>query len=693
MSSEQLPIQGEVVRLLEISRGEGAVVAVMPAGAQENYHHFYAGVSRAPALSFLEALLLVLGGDRDEGGRRYEEIVVVNSGRAWSEGELDTPLEEVIHLRSGDTTRERGGIWDSWWYRKPPSLEPASPRGSDAPVGRPDPRGGLRGESRRAQYADISRSRSSAGAHDFPIKVSATETAEYLLKRYDELRQIIETLEESSKSHPTLLLIELAVLDYGDPGRIPPDSLRMTDAGVEKMDWLPKWIDGRDARPSHLDIVFYSRNRLRVEAFRQSGLPRRPSHFQGNWPALAYRGKNMELIEYPCGPFPWGKELFSGDQEGFSAEDGGPGDTPLRRSSYANRTLKTLLRGETHTGKLARVRFAAARPAPPPRPAPTPWISREFWSRLDLPMLRQAILHEYFGAEENSAVQRLLDTIQFMQQQAKEIEDPASFHHAVVSRWVQASTLLLWGKGGSGKSFLGKILGPLIYGHDGHMVSCQEASGGSGTDPNANFRSRFFGSATGYIGSDQPTDAGAHIIGNAGFTVLIFDEVNDISHGDFANSMEVLFGILQDRRYMPSNPALSRGGEPTSLWNSIILLTANLPSFPPPGVPAEKREAIMRRVSDYEAKLLDEKGAIAFAQWYLPKAVEKLLGGVAVCTCDDLTPEISQKGFKERIPDTLRKSLDRFAQNARDKLNEAGISAATCPLVLDITDALREVLR
>jgi hypothetical protein len=691
MSTEHVPIHGEVVRLLETCRGEGTVVAVMPAGDPVGHHHFYAGVSKAPPLSFLEALLLVLGGDREDGSRRYEEIVVVNAGRAGSEGELDTPLEEVIRLRSGGVTVERGGVWDSWWYRRPASVESASPQ-ANLPGNRPDPRGRLRGEGRRAQYEGVAAEPrgSAAGGGDFPLKISGTETAEYLLKRYDELKQIVETLE--GRTHPTLLLLELAVLDYANPDLTPPDRIRITDAGVEKMDWLRKWIDGRSDRPSRLDLVLYSRNRSRVEAFRQTGLPRRPSNVQGNWPALAYRGKNMLSIEYPCGPFPWGRSLFSGDR-GFQPEDGGPGDTPLHRSTYANRTLKSLLRGETPSGKPARIQFASARPAPPPRPEPTPWISREFWSRVDLPLLRQAVQHEYFGVQDNSAVQRLLDTIQFMQRQAEMIDDPVAFHHAVQSRWAQASTLLLWGKGGLGKSFLGQVLAPLIYGHSEHMVSCQEAGGGGGGDPTANFRSRFFGSPTGYVGSDQLTDAGAHIIESAGFTVLIFDEVNDIAAGNFANSMEILFGILQDRRYMPSNPALSRNGEPTSLWNSIILLTANLPSFPPPDVPSEKREAIMRRISAHEVKLFDEEISVSFAQWYLPKALEKLLGGVAVCMCGDLTPEIRRKDFKQRIPDTLRKTLDPFAQAAQSELNEAGISAANCPLILDVTDVLRRALR
>ena len=692
MSSERLPIQGEVVRLLETCRGEGAVVAVMPAGAPESHHHFYAGVSRAPALSFLEALLLVLGGDRDEGGRRYEEIVVVNSGRAWSEGELDTPLEEVIRLRSGDATQERGGIWDTWWYRKAPSPEPASPQESDAPGGKPDPKGGLRSDRRRAQYRDLvdDQNGQSIGEANFPLKISNTETGLKFPNRYDELRRIIETLE--GRSHRTLLLLEFGVLDYASPALAPHEHVAITDVGFYKMDWFRKWIDARSEKPGFFDVVLYSRNRLRGEAFLGSGLPRRPSGREGAWHAVSYQGDNLLRFEYPCGPFPWGEDVFS-ENPSFQRRDGTPSDKPDKRLNYGNRTLSSLLRGDGSAQSATRIRFTAARPVPPARPAEGSLIDREFWSGIDVPLLRQALRQKYFAADRNEALGELLDAIEFMGRQAKKITDPVSFHNAVRRRWRRASSIFLWGDGGTGKSYLGELLAELIYGEEeGLLFRCQDSGGGSANDPVSNFRYQFFGPPPGHVGADRLTKVGSHIAGSQGFTVLMIEEANLISPFDFGSSMKVLYGLTHDRSYLPANSALTQD-RAVSLWNAIFVLSANLQSFPPPGVDPSDREAITRRMSGYRFNLYDEDAAVEFAQWYLPRAIEESLGGVAICTCESLDRELRRIGLKGRSPDKLRSELEKVVETVTYRLEQAGVSAATCPLVLDVTDALREVLR
>jgi hypothetical protein len=694
MIADPLPLHGEVQRLLDVCSGRGAVVAVRPAGDPADHHHFYAGVARAPAISLLEALLLALGGDLAGGSRRYQEIVVAGAGRTWSEGDLDRSSEEIFRLPGAGGPVEWGGTWGIRWYRSPPAALSPAPAAANAPgdPGRPDPRGGLRGDRRRGQYSGIVAD--AAGGRDgsagFPVQLDAEEGADFP-KRYVALRKLIEMLE--ARQHPVLLLLELGMLDYANPDLAPDEHARITGAGIEKMAWMQQWIDDRSGAHRSLDLVVYSRNRSLVDAFVGDGLPRRPRHrAPGAWPVVAYQGHNLAVVDYPCGPFPWGERLFTGDR-GFQRRDGSAKDLPERRARYAQRTLKSLLRGESQSGEVARLRFAEMRPTPPPRPDRSALIDREFWSRVETPLLRQALQREYFGAAGNQAVTDLLDTLDFMKRQAGSISDPLVFHQAVRDRWIKASAIFLWGEGGTGKSYLGKLLAPLLYGQPKPVLfSCQEGGGGHHGDPVSGFRHRFFGPEPPMAGHDRLTEAGRLIDGAGGFTVIILDEVNKIAPGNFVESMEVLFALLEDRRYMPGDPVLVHDAA-VNLWNTVFVMTANLDSFPPPGVPQQNREAIRRRVSPHEFRLLDEEGVATFAQWFLPRAVEERLGGVVVCTCGDLRAEIARLRLAGKAPDSLRKELARHADAARDELERTGIVTATAPLVLDVTGVLQQVMR
>ena len=680
------PFSAAVSRLLTTCRGEGVTVAVMPE-AGPSPHHFYAGVARAPAVSFLEALLLLLGGDDEAGRRRYDEIVVINAGVRWNDGMPsdsagpDKPPEETIRLPQG----KRGAVWCTWWFRRPPEPTSANRVSEDSPEqGRPDPL------NRRRRWADVARQEANAAAmaDEYPDQVPATEAGPQLPKRHKALRDILVAL--SKRSHPTLLLLEIAVLDYPSTNDVPQDHGQISDDGLEQMAWLPQWIDERVETPSQLDLVLYSRNRRRIEAFLGPGLPRRPEGLTGQWHATSYHGRNLPIVEYPWGPFPWGESLFSGDR-GFQELDGTAHDSPEGRRSYPGRTLRALLRGQAGSdGQTPRLRLGAVRPLVPPRGAATT-IDRVFWSQVDVAALRSSLEKAYFGASDNQPITNLLATIEYMQEVAAEITDPASFHEAVRSRWTQASSLLLWGEGGTGKSFLGELLGDLVFGHEPLLVSCQQTGGGSHQDPVSVFRSRFFGPPAGFVGGDQLTDVGQHLVTTDGLTVVILDEVNDIAPGDFGRSMKTLYGVLHDREYSPQNPGLIVGRR-IPLWNTIFVLTANLAGFPPKGTRPQDREAMARRVTDHEFRLLDDEQVERFVPWYLPRAVEKKLGQRMVCTCGPLEPALVRNlGLEQRSPDRLTKELDPMAEEASSRVR-ARLEGREWPLLVDITDAVREAL-
>jgi hypothetical protein len=694
MSGEHPPLHRDIARLLDACQGQGSVVTVKPAGPPADHHHFYAGVARAPALSFLEALLLVLGGNREDGCRRYEEIVVATAGTSWSGDDLQRSLEEALMLPSTADPAERGGAWGVWWYRRPPLAATAATARSAAPApetgGRPDP-GGPRRESRLGAYGNVGTAAQIARAGGpgaaFPLQISATETGDRFPKRCVELGAIIETLER--RTHRTLLLLELGVLDYPSPEQAPRGHAEITGTGPTSLLWLPHWIDARSGKRHLLDVVLYSRNRQVVEAFQGSGLPRRPANHPGRWPTVAYQGRNVVGIEYPCGAFPWGPQ-FAGDG-GFKPLDGAARDGHEQRGSYPNRTLKALLRGESLSAGGARLKIADVRPTPPPHGGASAWIDREFWSRVEVQLLRESLRREYFGAENSKAVQDLLGAIEFMQRKAQTIGDPELFHNTVKARWQRASALFLWGDGGMGKSFIGKLLAPLVYGvGDPPIIKCQEMGDGHGQGT-GHFRNQFFGPAPGYFNADVPTIIGRHLIETQGFTVVILDEVNRIAP-QFEDSMFVLFGILEDRQYLPGNASLV-DHKPINLWNTIFVLSANLSSFPPPEVPAQNRSAIERRVSAHHIKTLDRDGIHEFGQWYLPTTLEKRLGGVVVCSCSDLRDDIAGLAIEATNPDVLIKThLDPVVDTAQSALEQQGITSLTSPLFLDVTGVLRHAL-
>ncbi|HLX08681.1 MAG TPA: hypothetical protein VKY89_12550 [Thermoanaerobaculia bacterium] len=694
MTTEHPPLHHELARLLAACQGQGTVATVKPAGPPADHHHFYAGVARAPAHSFLEALLLVLGGNREDGSRRYQEIVVATAGTSWSGDDLQRSHDEVFTLPAAAAGGERGGAWGVWWYRRPAvaatAVEARPAPAAPASDGRPDPGGPRRSrESRMGAYGDTGAAArpgpEGAAAAAFPLQVAATETGDRFPKRCDQLRAIVQALE--GRTHRTLLLLELGVLDYPNPEQAPKGHAEITGTGPSSLLWLPQWIDGRKGKPHLLDVVLYSRNRQVVEAFQGSGLPRRPPNHTGGWPTVAYRGRNVVAIDYPCGAFPWGPR-FAGDQ-GFKPLDGAAPDGFEQRGAYPNRTLKALLRGESLAGGGARLKIADERPTPPPPGAASTLIDREFWSRVEVQLLRESLRRDYFGAEDNTAVQELLAAIELMQRKAQAIADPETFHETVKARWQRASALFLWGDGGVGKSFLGTLLSRLIYGlQDPPIISCQEM--GDGHDI-GHFRNQFFGPAPGYEGANDLKTAGRHLASTQGFGVLILDEVNRILPR-FEDSMAVLFGILETRQYMPGNPSLV-DHRPINLWNTIFVLSANLASFPPPEVQSQNRAAIERRVSAHHLRTLDRDGRSEFGQWYLPAALEKRLGGVVVCACGDLRGDIDRLALAAESPDVLIK--DHFApivETAQSELERQGIASLSAPLFLDVTSVLRQAL-
>lgn len=535
--------------------------------------------------------------------------------------------------------------------------------------------------------AAANQAREGGPAAAFPLQISATETGDRFPKRCVEVSAIIQILER--RPHRTLLLLELGVLDYPSPEQAPRAHAEITGTGPASLLWLPQWIDARSGGRHRLDVVLYSRNPQVVEAFQRSGLPRRPPNHTGRWPAVAYQGRNLVAVDYPCGGFPWGQR-FAGDC-GFKALDGAARDGYAQRGSYPNRTLKALLRGESLSGGGARLKIADVRPTPPPRGAASTWIDREFWSRVEVHLLRETLRREYFGAEDSKPVQELLAAIELMQRKAQTIADPELFHNTVKARWQRASALFLWGDGGVGKSFIGKLLAPLIYGvNEPPIVMCQQGGGGHAQDVGY-FRNQFFGPAAGFEGGRELTTIGHHLDETQGYTVLILDEVNTIAP-QFKDSMVVLFGILEDRQYLPGNASLV-GHKPINLWNTIFVLSANLSSFPPPEVPSESRGAIERRVSAHHIRTLDREGISQFGQWYLPATLEKRLGGVVVCTCGDLRDDIAGLAIEAESPDALIKDhLDPIVETAQCALEQQGITSLTSPLFLNVTGALRHAL-
>jgi len=518
----------------------------------------------------------------------------------------------------------------------------------------------------------------------FPIQVPCTEQGIEFPKRHERLRVIVEELE--TRRHPTLLLVEIGVLDYLSPAMAPADHPRISEVGRERLAWLTRWINERTQ--STLDLLLYSRNRDRCEAFLDEGLPRRGERIDGPWPSAQYTGRNLTRLSYPCGRWPWG-DHFGGDP-GFAPIDGTPGDRPERRRRYATRTLRALLRGDGPDGSRTRLRHGSVRPVPPPRPSECGHrIDRDFWAQVDATALEAALQREYFGASDVTPVTKLLEAVEYMRQTALDTPSPDQFHQLVVDRWSNASRMLLWGPGGAGKSYLGKLLGPLLFGEEPLVVACNEGSRHA-SDPAGGFKANFFGSPPGYVGSDVPSRATAHLIRTRGFSVVVLDEVDHIA-GSFTASVQALYSLLEDRSFLPQNPALV-GHRPISLWNTVFVMTANLAEFPPPDVQGQDRQAIQRRLTDHPFPAVDLAYAQRFARWHLVRRAEQALGGVARCHCDPLPEFFGRLQLRGANLDSLGRELDPLAERLRSAMVQDGLQPSSCPLFCDVTPYVRAAL-
>lgn len=653
---------------MEACRGAGACVAVAPAGPGP-HHHFYAGTRRPPRHSFLGALLDWLGGGTPTRSRRYDEIVVCTAGVGWDEAGRDKPDEEVFRrARQDGTTENWGEAWSTRWFRgapPPPAREPGDRPNPLDPGGAAD------------RFAARWLPRPVLETADFPTQLPCTESGLEFPARLEALRAIVEALE--TRAHPTLLLVELSVLDYPDPTRAPADQARLSEVGVSALQWLPRWVNERGA--STLDVVFYSRNPTRRDALFGGGLPRPPDGHTGAWPSVRYRGRNLIRLDFPNGAFPF-EARFAGDP-GFAPTDGTADDTPEARRTWSDRTLQALLTGRGVAGPV-RLKLGAVPPAPPARPPGVDRLSRAFWAEVDPDAVLDSLGDSYFGAREMAPVKRLTAAMARMREEARRARSDEDFHVEVEDEWKRASRILLWGGGGQGKSLLGRQIGRLLYGADAHVVRCNELHS-QHDDPSAGFKAHVFGPPPGYLGSETPTATTAHLQRTGGFTVLVFDEVNRIAP-DFRACMEVLYALLEDRSFLPQNPAVT-GGRALSLWNTVIVLTANLDRFPPTGVAPEAQEAMKRRVSDYAFPALDDARLGAFARWWLVGAVRRALGDAARCHAGDL-PELGP--MRARNFDSLAGELEPIARTAIAAMARDGLRTQTAPSLLDVTPWLRE---
>ena len=664
-----------VAHLLNRLDGSGATVCVAP--ATPCAHHFATGTGAAPTHSLLDALLRTLGGDLPDGRRRYNEIAVVSAGAAFGLDLQQRPEEEVLRLAvTGEEALKRGQRFETWIYRSPqPAASPAPPVAA-LTEDHPDP-----GDASDWR-ANMEASQHSEGLFPpFPIQIPLTQQGVELSRRHEALARVAEEL--GRRPHPTLLMVEIDILDYPSTALAPQDHPRQSEVGIELLRWLPGWIDERARRGSQLDVVLYSRFPERLDAFTSTGLPRRPVGLGDGvaWPTCRYLGRNLDRIAWPAGSHPWGRQ-FRGDK-GFQRVDGTPGDKPEGQLDHGNRTLRRLLRDH-------RVQLAQLRPHPPIPTGVGHRLDPGFWAKVELDTLEQAISQELFGAEENAPLRGLLSALRRLQASARIAESAEAFHFANIALWQRATRLLAWGTGGSGKSMLGKVLCPLLYGHEALVIKCDRMPG-SAQDPAASFKHQFFGAPPGHVGSDQLTPAGQHIVETGGYTVIVFDEFNRIADGDLSASLKALYSLLEDRSYLPANGPLT-GNREISLWNAVILLTANLAGFPGPGVAPQDVDAIKRRVSAHRFSPPDRRQALDFASWYLRKQLQADLGGVTICHCEDLRPELERRGLEGTNLDDLSKGLWPVVAAAKEIIDARGINPSNAPLFLDVTAPLRAAL-
>jgi hypothetical protein len=636
-------------------------------------HHFYAGISRAPALSLLEALLLMLGGTRPDGGRRYEEIVVVNAGIGVDP--LDKPEEEVISLRTPTGgSLKHGENWETWWYRRP-----AKQRRDLTPddASRPSPR--------RKRWAEPDASNETM----FPVQLLAESGAKFP-NRFRQLRQIVERL--STESHSALLLVELASLNYYRPSQeVIEGHSQLSGEALKYLMWLKDWINGRSLRPtSRLDVIFYSRNGAQLDAFMNNGLPERPAQREQsgaiNWPQFVYNGRNIHVIRFPGGPHPWG-DMFSARDARFERIDGCPSDAQTGQSAFPGRTLRALLRGRSPSGEPVRLRFGAPNPVVPSRTTSVLDIDAAFWAKVDVEAIEAALDRRYFGARQTQAVTGFLAELRWRRKLCQ--TEPTRLEtNEVRARWKQNSSLVLWGKGGGGKSFFGETIAPLLFGHDALLFECQK------TRSTWQFQAQFFGAPPGYQNSDTLTAAGAHLVGNRGYAVVILDEFQEIHPENFADGVKTIYGLVQNRIYSASTPQL-HGNQPIPLWNTIFVATANLDSWPPASVSETDRGAIMRRFRAYEILELNDEQVTEFVRWKLCRVIEDQLSGVTFCHCEPLLGEIRRLGLAERTPDLLAKKLQSDEgpiAAVLSALARSGVTVGNAPAYFDVTALVREAL-
>ena len=675
------PFRPEIAELLNACTGTGTSVLIYPAQAKQP-HHFYAGVARAPALSLLEAILCTLGGRlKPEGPVRYEEIVVVSADRPA--GAITPPLS----LRAPDgTSVTRDDRRAVWCYRSapPPAADSSSesPEEEDADSGPRKRRARL---GRASRYEAATNASSPAAFSDFDIQVPMTDAGPAYAERVASLRRILETL--SSRAHRSLLVVCLDVLDYRSPGESLEHSRLQGDAALE-LGTLQRWIDAAAAGTSHrTDLVLYSEDTDIAALFAGAGLPRQPAqvaHHHLDWPTVRYNGHNLHHVAWPCGTHPLGDDFTHGTA--FSVHAGTSKAPSHDQLGYASRTLGAWLRGQDG----ARLRMGGAKPTVPEFDDGQ-LISRAFWSQVDLPGVMNQLAGVFFephhlrclvGDGRDGKPLGLFDAMAYMQGVAREVHSNQAFHDRVKDVWQRSSRLLLWGEGGTGKSFVGKELSTVLFGNRYNPIGCQAY-----TDEKALSRG-LYGSETGLVGSQDDTAFLKQLRTTHGFTVMILDEVGHINKHDFSAGIALLYGILEERTATPNNTQLA----PVSMWNTIIIMTANLPSFPPPGVGAEHHTAIRRRMTDYEYVPLTQEEARRFARWYLVEQMQEHLGHVAVCSLGDLAA-LDTGPPLPLTPSALVPYVQRLLVDpVRSALASAGITKDQGDVLVDLTPFARQAL-
>jgi hypothetical protein len=677
--------QPEIARLLELCTGSGKVVLIAPSDPEP--HHFYAGITRPPVRSMLDAILLALGGRLPDGALRYEEIVVVSTGTQYDEQGRDCPIDEAVVLDgSGSEAVVRGDDWRTWWYRRPRAAQRPAPPAPGEINTRPRPLAAAAPPRERFGRFDVD-----VPGHsgiNFP-------------NRHQALKQIVDGLQ--ARSHRTLLIVNLAALDYPTPDGIDDatahDHARIHDVGIRDMRWLPRFIDGYEGlSASTLDVVLYSRNSSRIAAFRGEGLPRPPRTWLRLWPRTNYNGSNLHAVSFPCGPYPWGN-VFSHDA-GFREPDGGQRSSRHALAQYHLRTLPRLLRGRSTAGDVTRLRAGNVAPRPPVVTGPAQGLDRAYWAALDVPAVEAAFRRQYFAggsitceatiepAPQRGLIDNLFDVMRMLQELAsnnsREFTSQATF-----KQWRSASTILLSGTAGTGKSLFGKALCPLLFGHEAHVFRCAELGGGGGADPAAHMKFKLFGASHPYEGAGELTPTAVHLTQHHGFTVLIFDEIEKAISTDLQSAFSPLYNLLELRVYEPSN------GQPaTNLMNAVVILTSNLSAWPPESISGENHGGIERRVLPWRYGPLSQDQMRQCAEWFLVKHIQERLDQTAVCYCSRSVAAVERLSLLAKVPSAVESDLrgQGYVRQVEAVLSERKLTADTVTPLLDVAPLLEVAL-